>query len=539
MDKSSDKLEEITTMDITFYGAAREVTGSMHLIATENDRILLDCGMFQGRRKETEEKNRRLPFDPQHITSLVLSHAHIDHSGRIPLLTKNNFVGRIVCTRATQDACEYLLMDSAHIQESDANYLNYKTLRSVLSQKKMSHGKKRSSKKELNDIKKILKKDGHQLDIEKINELIQKHHMDAVRPIYSIEDAKHSLSFFEGQPYRSPTVIGKDSNCIFYEAGHILGSAISIIKVIENGGSRTICYTGDIGRFDKPIIKDPALHFQEADRNIDLMIMESTYGNRFHEPLQDLRPRLKKVLTDTVEREGTVIIPAFAYGRTQEILYILHELYNDNEVQPVPIFVDSPLATKITRVFGEHPEIYDRETHETFLAKGQNPFFFDKIHFVGSVEESMALNRSQKPHIVIAASGMCEAGRVLHHLRHKIHNPRNTILIVGYMAQNTLGRRILEQGTKYEKSGRNGSPPLLKFLNKEYPLKAHVVKLGGFSAHGDRNEMFRFLKESNLHINKIAVVHGEEDQSLSFAEFLNNQGFSAIVPKPGDTVHIE
>jgi metallo-beta-lactamase family protein len=539
MDKSNENLEEITRMDITFYGAAREVTGSMHLIATENDRILLDCGMFQGRRKETEEKNRRLPFAPQHITSLVLSHAHIDHSGRIPLLTKNSFVGRIVCTRATQDACEYLLMDSAHIQESDANYLNYKALRSILSRNKTRQGKKRGSKKELNHIKKILKKDAHQLDTEKINELIQKHHMDPVRPIYSIEDAKHALGFFEGQPYRNPTVVGKDSTCIFYEAGHILGSAISIIKVIENGRSRTICYTGDIGRFDKPIIKDPALHFQETDRNIDLMIMESTYGNRVHEPLQDLRPGLKKVLTDTVEREGTVIIPAFAYGRTQELLYILHELYNDNEVRPVPIFVDSPLATNITRVFGEHPEVYDRETHEAFLAKGQNPFFFDKIHFVGSVEESMALNRSQKPHIVIAASGMCEAGRVLHHLRHKIHNSRHTILIVGYMAQNTLGRRILEQGTKYEKSGRKGSPPLLKFLNKEYPLKAHVVKLGGFSAHGDRNEMFRFLKESNLHIHKIAVVHGEEDQSLSFAKFLNHQGFSAMVPKPGDTVHIE
>jgi metallo-beta-lactamase family protein len=539
MDNSSKNLKEITAMDITFYGAAREVTGSMHLIATENDRILLDCGMFQGRRKETEEKNRHLPFDPKHITSVILSHAHIDHSGRIPLLTKNNFVGRIICTRATQDACEYLLMDSAHIQESDANYLNYKTIRSLLSQNKLSNDKKRNSKKELNNIKKILKKDGHQLNVEKINELIQEHQIDAVHPIYSTEDAKHALTFFEGHPYRSPTVIGRDSTCTFYEAGHILGSAMSIVNIIENGGSRTICYTGDIGRFNKPIIKDPALRFEETDRNIDLMIMESTYGNRFHKPVQDLKPSLKKVLTETFERGGTVIIPAFAYGRTQELLYMLHELYNDNEVRPVPIFVDSPLATNITRVFGEHPEVYDRETHETFLAKGKNPFFFEKVHFVGSIEESMALNRDQKPHIVIAASGMCEAGRVLHHLRHKIHNPRNTILIVGYMAQNTLGRRIIEQGEKYEKSGRNGSPPLLKFLNKEYPLKAHVVKLGGFSAHGDRDEMLRFLKESNLQVNKIAVVHGEEDQCLSFAEFLNNQGFPATVPKPGDTIHIE
>jgi metallo-beta-lactamase family protein len=267
--------------------------------------------------------------------------------------------------------------------------------------------------------------------------------------------------------------------------------------------------------------------------------MESTYGNRVHEPLEDLKPMLKKIFTETFQRNGTVIIPAFAYGRTQELLYLIHELYDEGEVRQVPVFVDSPLATNITRVFGEHPEVYDKETHETFLKKGKNPFFFDKVRFVGSVEESMALNREEKPHIVIAASGMCEAGRVLHHLRHKIHNPRHTILIVGYMAQNTLGRRILDQGREYEKSGRKGSPPLLKFLNKTYPLKAHVEKLGGFSAHGDKNEMLRFLKESNLKIKKIAVVHGEEDQSLAFATHLQHEGFPAVVPHPGETIRIE
>jgi len=524
---------------ITFYGAVREVTGSMHLLTTDTNRILLDCGMFQGRRKDAARKNRSLPFDPQGITSIVLSHAHIDHSGRIPLLTKNNFNGRIVCTRATHDACEYLLLDSAHIQESDAEYLNYKTVRSYLYQREKTQSKKKVSKREHNNIKKQLKKEGHQLDNEKIDKLVKKHSLDKIRPLYTIADAEQALNFFDGYPYRHSVTIGKETTCTFYEAGHILGSAISMIKTHKNGRSFTIGYTGDVGRFNKPIIKDPALYFEADDREIDLLIMESTYGDRVHEPVQDLKPQLKKVLTETFERGGTVIIPAFAYGRTQELLYVLHELYDEGEVQRVPVFVDSPLATKITRVFGEHPEVYDRETHETFLEKSKNPFSFDQNHFVGSVEESMALNRDEKPHIVISASGMCEAGRILHHLRHKIHNPRHTILIVGYMAQNTLGRRILEQGLKYEEAGRKGDPPVMKFLNKAYPLKARVEKLGGFSAHGDRNEMLRFLKQSNLRIKTIALVHGEEDQSLSFAKHLKKEGFSVIVPKIGETIHIK
>jgi metallo-beta-lactamase family protein len=520
-------------MHITFYGAVREVTGSMHLLSTEKDRILLDCGMFQGRRKEAAEKNRVLPFDPGIISTCVLSHAHIDHSGRIPVLTKDHFLGRVICTRSTAAACEYLLPDSGHIQESDAGYLNYKTVRSTLTRmKNSSKGKKKD------EIAKLLKKNRHKLNIETINGLIEKYHLDGVQPLYSTVDAEQALTFFEGYPYNHPISIGKDVTCTLYDAGHILGSAISIIKVKENGRTYTICYTGDIGRFDKPILNDPTLDFAKKDRKVDLLIMESTYGNRIHEPVIDLKPHLKKVIVETYNRGGSVIIPSFAFGRTQELLYFLHELYNENEVPRLPVYVDSPLATRITRVFGEHPEVYDQETHETFLERGQNPFSFDQIHFVKSVEESMALNREDKPHIVISASGMCEAGRILHHLRFKIHNSKNTILIVGYMAMHTLGRRILEQGSEYEKSGRNGSPPVLKFFNKEYPLKAHVVKIGGFSAHGDKNEMFRFLKKSNLQIKRIAVVHGEEDQSVSFAGHLNKEGFAAFVPKKGETIQI-
>jgi metallo-beta-lactamase family protein len=524
-------------MHITFYGAVREVTGSMHLLSTDEDRILLDCGLVQGRRKESAERNRVLPFDPQILTNMILSHAHIDHSGRIPLLVKKGFAGRIYCTRATADACGFLLPDSAHIQESDAEYLNYKTVRGALS--RMRPGEYgNTSKRELQDIKKLLKKNGHRLDVDAINEYIQRFHLKGVAPLYTTFDAEQALKAFEGIPYRSPVTIGRGLTCTLLEAGHILGSAVVMIRYEANGNSRTVCFSGDIGRYDKPILRDPSNHLDGFAKDVDLMIMESTYGNRDHEPVVDLRPRLKKVLNETFEQGGSVLIPSFAYGRTQELLYVIHELYADGEVPAMPVYVDSPLAINITKVFGEHPEVYDKETHETFLQQGKNPFAFKQVQFTSSVEASMALMREESPHIVISASGMCEAGRILHHLRYKIHNPKNTILIVGYMANHTLGRRILEQGTAYEASGRSGEPPIVKILNKEYPLKARVVKIGGFSAHGDRNEMLRFLKESNLNIKRIAVVHGEEDQSLAFCQLLKDEGYNAMVPRVGETLAI-
>jgi metallo-beta-lactamase family protein len=524
-------------MHITFYGAVREVTGSMHLLSTDQDRILLDCGMFQGRRKTTDEKNRVLPFDPDILTNIVLSHAHIDHSGRIPLITRGGFTGRIYCTRATADACGYLLPDSAHIQESDAEYLNYKTVRSALSQMRPGEDR-RSSRRDLQDIKNLLKKNKHRLNAEVINDYTRRFHLHSVEPLYTTADAEQALTFFEGIPYRRPVTIGKQTNCTLFEAGHILGSAIAMIRSGEGGDARTVCFSGDIGRYDKPILRDPASQFDGLGRDVDLMIMESTYGNREHEPVVDLRPRLKDALNETFDQGGTVLIPSFAYGRTQELLYVIHELYDAGEVPRMPVYVDSPLATNITKVFGEHPEVYDRETHEKFLQQGENPFAFRQVQFIESVEASMALMREEKPHIVISASGMCEAGRILHHLRYKIHNRKNTILIVGYMANHTLGRRILEQGTAFEESGRTGDPPIVKILNKEYPLNARVIKIGGFSAHADRNEMLRFLKASNLNIRKIAVVHGEVDQSLAFADRLKGQGYDAFVPRVGETIGV-
>jgi len=526
-------------MHITFIGAVREVTGSMHMLSTETDRVLLDCGMFQGRRKESAAKNRVIPFDPEIITNIVLSHAHIDHSGRLPVLTKNGFRGRIVSTRPTAGACKYMLPDAGQIQESDAAYLNYKTVRRALSEMKKSRQARRISKRKLEEIKRTLKKGPHELDVGVIQGYIDQLRLESIEPLYTAVDAQHSLDYFDSVPYRFEVSIGKEMSCKFYDAGHILGSAISMIKARENGRQYTICFSGDIGRFGKPILKDPTLNFEEEDREVDLLLMESTYGDRVHEPVADLKGQLKRLLQEAIAAGGTVMIPAFAFGRTQTLLYVLHEIYNENDVPRVPVYVDSPLATNLTQVFGEHPEVYDAETHDTFLEQGQNPFAFKQMNFVGSVEESIELNKRQGPLIIIAASGMMEAGRILHHLRHKIHDPKNTILLVGYMANHTLGRRIQDLGLAYAAEGRRGDAPVVKILGKEYPLLARVVKIGGFSAHADKTEMLRFLKQSNLRIKKIALVHGEEEQSLPFAEELQREGFAVTVPRRGETMKIK
>lgn len=282
-----------------------------------------------------------MPFDPSILTNMVLSHAHIDHSGRIPLLIRAGFTGRVYCTRATVDACAYLLPDSAHIQESDAQYLNYKTVRSALSQIRPVKDR-RSNGRNLQEVKNLLKKNKNGINAEVINDYLRRFHLHGVEPLYTTADAETALTFFEGIPYRTPVDIGKQVTCTLYEAGHILGSAIALIRAGEGDNVRTICFSGDIGRYDKPILRDPASHFDGLGRDVDLMIMESTYGNREHEPVVDLRPRLKKALNETFEQGGTVLIPSFAYGRTQELLYVIHELYGAGEVPRMPVYVDSP-----------------------------------------------------------------------------------------------------------------------------------------------------------------------------------------------------
>ena len=523
-------------MHVSFFGAVREVTGSFHTLTTDHDTILFDCGLFQGKRKETEAKNRVLAVDPKSLSNIVLSHAHIDHSGRLPLVVKGGFTGQIFCSRATAAAGAYLLRDSAKIQEGDATYLNYKTAKAFLAKVRSSDGRIAISPEDLKEIKVMLKTGDHGLRSEVIEKLLRQHHLEIVTPLYSMEEVESTLASFQGIPYGETVTIGNNLDCTFYEAGHILGSALSVVRWRGNGQARTVLYSGDVGRFGKPILKDPNLLFPEEHREIDLLILESTYGNRLHGPMSDMKPLLKKVLCQTFDRGGSVIIPAFAYGRTQELIYFLHELYLAGEVPPMPVWVDSPLATQITHVFGEHPETYDQETHEIFLRRGLNPFDFSQLKFIQGVEESMALNRDHRSHVVLAGSGMCEGGRILHHLRHKIHDERNTVLIVGYMGLNTFGRRLQEVGEKYAAEGRIGPPPLVRFFDKDYPLRAEVVTLGGFSAHADRDELLRFLRESNLTIKRIALVHGEEDQTLAFAESLRAAGYQVTVPWHGQSI---
>jgi len=525
-------------MHVTFMGATREVTGSTHLVSGPSDKILLDCGLFQGRRRESEIKNRTLPYDPGLISNVVLSHAHIDHSGKLPVLARSGFPGRILATRPTADACAYLLEDSAHIQEIDARYLNYKSVRRFLTE--IQNAKKRNiTNREIKSIKDLLKKNKYEIDVDAIEAVQNKYDLQRVTPLYTHEDVEKAIGIFDGVPYRHPFTVGKNLTCTLYDAGHILGSAFVVVRAGGNGRRQTVFFTGDMGRFNKPIIEDPTLDFDPEDREVDLLIMESTYGGRKHEPVKELRSKLGQVVSETVARGGCLVIPSFAFGRTQEILYFLHQLYDENVVPHVPVFVDSPLAVKLTKVFGEHPEVYDSEAHNDFLERGKNPFAFKQIRFVSSTKDSMALMEKKDPHIVIAGSGMCEGGRVVHHLRYKIHNERNTILTVGYMAAHTLGRRLIEAGrSSNERRGRNKEEISLRFLGKEYPLRAKVVELGGFSAHADGDEMLDFLRRSNLQIKKIALVHGEEDQSLALARKLENEGYAVVVPRRGETLSV-
>lgn len=517
-------------------GGAGEVTGSMHLLTTDKDRILFDCGMFQGRRKESQKKNKIFPIDKGQITNMILSHAHIDHSGRIPVLTSADFAGRVVTTRPTASALEYMLLDSGHIQESDAQYLNYKSLRSFLYQLEQNNVKEKVTGREKSQIKSLLKKSPYELNVEAIHSLQKQHGLEIITPLYTMGEARQSLSFIDGYPFELPVTIGHDTTVKFYVAGHILGSAFSVITIRRPEKTYRILYTGDVGRFGKPILRDPTLVFDEEDRDIDLFITESTYGDREHEPVEDLGSSLAKVLNETFDRGGAVIIPSFAFGRTQELIYILHELYESGKVPRRPVYVDSPLASNLTRVFVEHPETYDKDTHKTFLEKGKNPFQFEKMKFTQTVQESMQLTQDKTSHVVISASGMCEAGRILHHLRYKVHQPQNTILLVGYMAQNTLGRRIQELGLENTSPDKNAEAPEIKILGKTYPLKAKVEKIGGFSAHADKHELEKIITGSNLRIKKIGLVHGEEAQSAAFADRLRTLGYDVSVPKPGDKI---
>lgn len=459
---------------ITFTGAVRTVTGSRHLLEVNGRRILLDCGLFQGKRKETYERNLNFPFKPEDIEALILSHAHMDHIGDIPNLVRQGFQGDIHCTLATADLMAIMLMDSARIQENDAAYAT---------------------------------------------KVRKKHNEPPVEPLYTPIDIPPVLQLLAAHGYSRRFEICAGVAARFQDAGHVLGSALTIMNIDDNGRALSLCYTGDLGRANLPIIRDPYVA-----RDADILITESTYGNRLHGDIKQTEDKLSKVINQTVNRGGKIIIPSFALERTQEIIYTLHKLRLEKRIPDFPIYVDSPLAIDATEIFRLHPECFDSETHDFLLNEG-DPFGFKQLHYTRSTEESKKLNTIQGPVMIIAGSGMAENGRILHHLKNNITDPRNTILIVGWQAEYTLGRKIQD---------RLDEVPIFGEL---YKLKAQVEVFDEFSAHADLDDLIRWIEQGKW--KKIFVVHGEESASLNLAEELRRKGFAdVIVPELGEAVEI-
>ena len=454
-------------MEIEFYGAAREVTGSCHILRVNGKVVILDCGMFQGRRSESAAKNKTLPVAVAEIDAVVLSHAHIDHSGRLPYLVRKGYSKSIFATSATRDLCAVMLADSAHIQESDAKHL-------------------------------------------------AKNHKEFVEPLYTMRDAVRTQDLMIGIPYNKTFDVVPGVRCTYIDAGHILGSASVLLDITEHGKTRRLVFSGDIGRPGLSIIRDPVV-----PEGADVVIMESTYGNRDHETVVDARAELATVVRDTAARGGRILIPSFAVGRTQELLYNLNGLSREGAIPPIPIYVDSPLATDTTTVFELHPEVFDHT--EDLVNKAKNLFQFPQVHFTRSVEESKALNTAQGPMVIIAASGMVEAGRILHHLVQGAGDPKNTILFVGYQAEGTLGRRI------------EASPPTVRIYGDDIPLRAEVKIIDGYSAHADRAELTAWIdgvKATSPQLSEVFLVHGEADVQDVFKTALTAKGYMVECPEP-------
>lgn len=455
-------------MKITFMGAARTVTGSMHMLEVNGSQIVLDCGLFQGRRRESFERNRNLPFDASKLDAMILSHAHIDHSGNIPNLVSSGYQGNIYVTSATRDLCGAMLLDSAHIQESDVAYVNKKRRRRGL---------------------------------------------PPVEPIYTIPEARTSLQNFVSIDYHRSFAVAPGVQATFYDAGHILGSAITVLDVEENGRSYRLCFTGDLGRKDLPIIRDP-----EVVHDVDYLITESTYGDREHESPLYAQAILCEIIHATHDRGGKVIIPSFAVGRTQEIVFDLHKLVDSGCLPSLPVYVDSPLAVNVTEIFRLHPECYDAEVLD-FLQRSEDPFGFYRLHYTRSVEESKALNDFQGPCIIISASGMCEAGRILHHLKHHIGDSRNTVLFVGFQVENTLGRKILD-GWKE-----------VPIFGDQWPVRAQIRSIQGYSAHADRVELLGYIQKvmDDGRLKRVFSVHGDLEACQALAAGIRDLGLDDVL----------
>jgi metallo-beta-lactamase family protein len=464
-------------MRLQFLGAAQTVTGSMHFISANGQRILLDCGLYQGHRREANERNTHFTFDPKSLHAVILSHAHIDHSGNLPGLVKQGFRGTIYATSATRDLCAIMLPDSAHIQQKDAEYLNRRT-----------RGKNKPK----------------------------------VTPLYSAEDAAEAVTLFHSVDYHSDLEVADSVTVRFNDAGHILGSAVTVLSLKENGKTFRLGFTGDLGRRNMPILRDP-----EFAGEVDALISESTYGGKFHDPPQDMKSTLEETLKRAIDRGGKVIVPAFSVGRTQDLVYLLHEIWEEGKLPRIPIYVDSPLSVNVTEVFKRHPECFDQETRQ-YLATHDDPFGFGTMTYITSVEESKRLNNLNEPCMIIAASGMCEAGRILHHLANNIEDPKNVILIVGYQADHTLGKKLVDRWEK------------VKIFGEEYSLRAEVVVLNSFSAHADHNDLLQYISQFSLkRLGNVFLVHGDKTRAEKLAAGLYEKGISRVaIPEQGAVVEL-
>ena len=452
-------------MKIQFIGGARTVTGSQHLLTINGKKILLECGLFQGRRKDTYEKNKNFKFDPKEIDALILSHAHIDHSGNIPNLVKNGFDGPIYATAATIDLCEIMLKDSAYLQQKDIEWLN------------------KRKKSRIPD-----------------------------EPLYSIEDVEEAIQKFVPVEYNSATEIFPGTTAVLQDAGHILGSSSILLEIEEEGKKIRFGFSGDIGRHEMPIIRDP-----DYFRDLDVLIMESTYGNRIHTHSEEVEEEVAKIVREVFDKKGKIIIPAFAVGRTQMLVYVLHKLFDQNRIPEIPIYVDSPLAVNATKVFREHPECFDRETNRIFLQSGNDPFGFGRLKYISTVEQSKELNDLIDPMIIISASGMAEGGRILHHLANNIGNPKNLVLFVGYAAEHTLARKIMDGVER------------VNILGEEHSVKCKIKTMDYFSAHADQNELLDYLHLNPANkLKNMFLVHGEEEQALPLKEKMLQKGYKNV-----------
>ena len=455
-------------MDITFAGAANEVTGSCHLVRVNGRTLALDCGMFQGRRAESREKNRKLPVPVASIDAVILSHAHIDHAGRLPFLVREGYANRIWATPATRDLCAIMLADSAHIQEKDAEFL-------------------------------------------------ARREKAVAEPLYGLRHAARTIELMTGVPYNTTFEPIPGVRASFVDAGHILGSASVVLDCTEDGVTRRLVFSGDIGRVGLPIIRDPV-----PPDGAHVVIMESTYGNRDHEPVEGARARLAEVIKVTAARGGRILIPAFAVGRTQEIIYELHILTRAGAIPAIPVYIDSPLAIDTTSVFEMHPDLFD--STEDLVQRVSELFKFVPVIYTRDAQESKALNAARGPMIIIAASGMMEAGRILHHLAHGASDPRNTILVVGFQAEHTLGRRIVER------------QPMVKIFGDDVPLRAAVEVINGYSAHADRGELTRWLDEvraKSPDLERVHLVHGEPEAQTALTASLGAKGYEVDAPSFG------